>query len=171
MLLLFKYFNLITYHFTAWFFTSDILSSTSCNTCFRTLFSVVTSPRKLLGSVLISAIKSFRLMYLLINGLTWRKKVDVAFRTHRKSWSGDCIYGPIIITSIQCCTVEYEWKTKHLFDETAHQVTFCHVGQQPTIKKARRWSSLVRHSVVTSVGRPDRGRATTPTPCYAKCLP
>src|SRR4051812_6798633 len=55
-----------TYHFTAWFLTSDILSSTKARTCLSTLFSIASSPVKEAGSCLISDIKSFRPINLFV---------------------------------------------------------------------------------------------------------
>ena len=53
-----------TYHLTAWFFTSEILSSTRNSTWSRTLFSTDSSPWKTEGSCLISVARSLRPMYL-----------------------------------------------------------------------------------------------------------
>lgn len=81
-----------TYHLTAWFFTSDILSSTSDRTVFNTLFSTGSSPWKEAGSCLISVIRSFRPMNLSLIASWWKHQEWNIFSIYRKSWSGDCIW-------------------------------------------------------------------------------
>ena len=81
-----------TYHLTAWFLTSDILSSTSDKTVFNTLFSTGSSPWKEVGSCLISVIRSFRPMNLSLIVSWWGCQEWIIFDIHRKSWSGDCIW-------------------------------------------------------------------------------
>ena len=84
----FVYTRRVSHHFTAWFLTSEILSSTNCNTCPRTLSSTDSSPRNAWGSCLISFIRSLNPIYLFerrFSGRVFHTESLVERRRHTES--------------------------------------------------------------------------------------
>lgn len=114
------------YHFTAWFLTSDILSSTKARTCFNTLFSVASSPKNEFGSVLISDIKSFNPMNLMgsQHGID-NTFVHVAL-VPKVLVGGLHLKGQCWLRSASI-TLQL---TKYLFDEIIHEVCLRHDGRR-----------------------------------------
>ena len=141
----------MTHHLTAWFFTSDILSSTSDSTIRRTLLSIGSSPWKEFWSNLISVIRSLSPMNL-ARILAPKHRDRDASCAHRKSWSGDCI-----CNEAEYFVIRIYWSNYHLFDETVHEIYLSHFE--------RRWRIYVKKDCMRAVGAGVPMSTRDPTKC------